>query len=109
MFDSDNVQTVTGTVAKVRFENPHVYLQLAGATYGKDGTTMPVYNLEMSAVGHMASMGVTATTFHVGDKVVLDIQPLRSGAPGGAYVGIRSVNGFANADTTMKTWRSSAP
>jgi hypothetical protein len=105
MFDSDNVQTVTGTVAAVRFENPHVYLQLRGASYGKGGTTMPVYNLEMSAVGHMVSMGIKSTTFQVGQKVVLDIQPLRSGAPGGAYVGIRWVNGIANADTTMKTWK----
>lgn len=105
MFDSDNVQTVTGTVAVVRFENPHVYLQLRDASYGKGGTTMPIYNLEMSAVGHMESMGVTLATFHVGEVVVLDVQPLRSGAPGGAYVGIRSVNGITNADTTMKTWK----
>jgi hypothetical protein len=66
---------------------------------------MPVYNLEMSAVGHMESMGITTTTFQVGQKVVLDVQPLRSGAPGGAYVGIRSVGGIANADTSMKTWK----
>ena len=105
MFDSDNVQTVTGTVAQVRFANPHVYVQLRDASYGKGGTTMPIYNLEMSAVGHMVSMGVTTTTFQVGEKVVLDVQPLRSGAPGGAYVGIRSVNGIANADTTLKTWK----
>jgi hypothetical protein len=105
MFDSDNVKTVTGTVVAVRFQNPHVYLQLRDASYGKGGTTMPIYNLEMSAVGHMVSMGVITTTFQVGEKVVLDVQPLRSGAPGGAYVGIRSVNGIANADTTMKTWK----
>jgi hypothetical protein len=105
MFDSDNVQTVTGTVVAVRFENPHVYIQLRDASYGKGGTTMPVYNLEMSSVGHMESMGVTLATFHVGEQVVLDVQPLRSGAPGGAYVAIRSVNGIANADTTLKTWK----
>jgi hypothetical protein len=105
MFDSDRVQTVTGTISAIRFENPHAYLQLHDASYGDGGQTMPVYNLEMSTVGHMVSMGVTATTFHVGEKVVMDIQPLRSGAPGGAYVGIRSVNGIANADTTMKTWK----
>jgi len=108
MFDSDNVQTVTGTVTAVRFENPHVYIQLRDASYGKGGKTMPVYNLEMSAVGHMESMGVTVTTFKVGEEVVLDVQPLRSGAPGGAYVGIRSVNGIANADATMKTWKPGA-
>jgi hypothetical protein len=105
MFDSDKVQTVTGTVAAVRFANPHVYLQLRDASYGNGGKTMPVYNLEMSTLGHMGSMGVTPTTFQVGQKVVLDIQPLRTGGPGGAYVGIRSVNGIANADTTMKTWK----
>jgi hypothetical protein len=105
MFDSDNVKTVTGTVVAVRFQNPHVYIQLRDAFYGEGGTTMPIYNLERSAVGHMVSMGVTTTTFQAGEKVVLDVQPLRSGAPGGAYVGIRSVNGIANADTTMKTWK----
>lgn len=105
MFDSDKVQTVTGTVSAISFANPHVYLQLRDASYGKGGTTMPLYNLEASAVGHMVSMGVTPRTFHVGDKVVLDVQPLRSGAPGGAYVSIRSVNGIANADTTLKTWK----
>jgi hypothetical protein len=105
MFDSDNVQTVTGTVVAVRFQNPHVYIQLRDASYGEGKPTMPVYNLEMSAVGHMESMGITTTTFQVGQKVVLDVQPLRSGAPGGAYVGIRSVGGIANADTSMKTWK----
>ena len=108
MFDSDKVQTVTGTVTAVRFENPHVYIQLRDASYGKGGKTMPVYNLERSAVGHMESMGVTVTTFKVGEEVALDVQPLRSGAPGGGYVGIRSVNGIANADTTMKTWKPGA-
>jgi hypothetical protein len=107
MFDSDNVKTVTGTVVAVRFQNPHVYLQLRDASYGEGGATMPTYNLEMSAVGHMISMGITTTTFEVGQKVVLDIQPLRSGAPGGAYVGIRAVNGIANADTSMRTWKPS--
>jgi hypothetical protein len=105
MFDSDKVQTVMGTVAAVRFGIPHVYIQLKDASYGDGGKTMPIYNLEMSTLGHMVSMGVTPATFQEGMKVVLDIQPLRSGAPGGAYVGIRSVNGIANADTTMKTWK----
>lgn len=105
MFDSDNVQTVTGTVEKVRFGNPHVYIQLKDASYGKGKPVMPNYNLEMSSVGHMVSMGVTATTFKVGEKVVMDIQPLRSGGPGGAYVGIRSIDGMVNADTTMKVWK----
>jgi hypothetical protein len=69
---------------------------------------MPVYNLEMSSVGHMVSMGVTVTTFKVGEVVVMDVQPLRSGDPGGAYVGIRSIDGIANADTTMKVWKAAS-
>jgi hypothetical protein len=105
MFDSDNVKSVTGTVVAILFQNPHVYIQLRNASYGAGGKTMPVYNLEMSSLGHMASMGVTPTTFREGEKVVLDVYPLRTGGPGGAYVGIRSVNGVANADTTMKTWK----
>jgi hypothetical protein len=105
MYDSEKLETVTGTISKVFFGNPHVYVQLRDASYGKGGKPMPVYNLEMSAVGHMVSMGVTATTFKVGEVLVMDVQPLRNGDPGGAYVGIHSINGIANADTTMKVWK----
>jgi hypothetical protein len=54
------------------------------AVKGPDGSTT-VWNLEGRAPSLMARDGWTSGTLQPGDEIILTIQPLRSGAPGGSW------------------------
>jgi hypothetical protein len=94
MFDMNREVTVSGTVAGVRFANPHVYLLLQVAD--ENGQTSR-WTIEMSTIGNMAERGFSANTFQTGDLVTISVNPLRNGQSGGNYTRVESVNGVSNA------------
>jgi hypothetical protein len=61
---------------------PHSYLLLE--VKGPDGSTT-VWNLEGRAPSLMARDGWTSGTLKPGDEIIITINPLRSGAPGGSW------------------------
>ena len=81
MFDQENPIELEGTVQEFKYTSPHSYLLLA--VKGPDGSTT-VWNLEGRAPSLMARDGWTSKTLQPGDEIILTIQPLRSGAPGGS-------------------------
>jgi hypothetical protein len=86
MFDSNDEQTIAGTVKSFAFQNPHVYLfvDVPGDSNGQ----VTSYVVEMSNVQNMISHGITAATFKPGDNVTVRMNPLRNSRPGGSYVSI---------------------
>ena len=82
MFDQENPIELVGTVQEFKYTNPHSYLLLE--VKGPDGSTT-VWNLEGRAPSLMARDGWTSKTLQPGDEIILTIQPLRSGAPGGSW------------------------
>lgn len=94
MFDDSREVTLTGTVAAIRFTNPHVYLLLE---VEEDGGEVKQWAIEMSTVQNMINRGINANTFHVDDAVVIQVNPLRNGQAGGNYTHIVSINGASNA------------
>src|SRR5262249_33592934 len=82
MFDQENPIELEGTVQEFKYTSPHSYLLLA--VKGPDGSTT-VWNLEGRAPSLMARDGWTSGTLQPGDEIILTIQPLRSGAPGGSW------------------------
>ena len=80
MFDKNRHVTVKGTVSKVEWTNPHVYI-FVNVPDGKGGKTQ--YALECNSPNVLMRTGWRATTLKAGDAVSVALYPLRNGQPGG--------------------------
>lgn len=78
MFDQTQVVSVTGTVTRFDWQNPHTWLYIS--TEEEGGTA---YSFETSSPSSLMSTGWTADSVHVGDRVEIDFHPLRDGTNGG--------------------------
>ena len=96
MFDPSRTLTASGTVAKVEWTNPHVFVWMY-VPKAEGGYTL--YAFESDAVSRLARMGWSATTLSPGDKVVIAYAPLRDGRPGGKLITARLANGVVMATT----------
>ena len=91
IYDSDNPVELTGTVVEWQFVNPHVFIVLEvvdGATGEKK-----VWNLEGGNTAGLFRRGWTPNTLKAGDKIMITVRPLRSGASGGNYSNPRWADG----------------
>jgi len=82
MFDQDNPIELEGTVHEFKFTSPHSFILLR--VKDQDGS-VTVWNLEAGSPTALSREGWTAKTLKAGDEVRLTVEPLRSGAPGGAW------------------------
>ena len=82
MFDQANPIDLVGVVKDWKYTAPHVFIVLE--VKEADGTSQ-VWNLEGNTPSALARDGWTAKTLKPGDERILKIDPLRSGAPGGAF------------------------
>src|SRR6266436_6886243 len=82
MFDQEHPQEVTGVVKEFKYTSPHSFIILD--IKDKDGTT-EAWNLEGGSPSALARDGWTSKSLKAGDQLRLTIEPLRSGAPGGAW------------------------
>jgi hypothetical protein len=83
MFDHATTLTMNGTVTEVHWTNPHVAIFVNGSF--KEGEAPAVWLLEMTSPGNLVrSGGWTRTAIKPGDKVTVDLSPLRDGKKGGA-------------------------
>ena len=87
MFASESPVEIAGTVVEFKYTSPHSFILVE--VKGKEGTSA-VWNLEGPSPSILARDGMSAKTLKPGDELVLTIDPLRSGAPGGAWSLIRT-------------------
>ncbi|HUN28118.1 MAG TPA: DUF6152 family protein [Steroidobacteraceae bacterium] len=79
LFDHVHRITVTGTVVKFDWTNPHVFIQLAVP----DGAAVKQYSIECASPNVLTRVGWKWNDVKAGDKVTLLVNPLKSGQPGG--------------------------
>ena len=84
MFDFTKVVTISGTVKDFQWTNPHVVLWVN--VEGKDPKTPDVWWLEMTSPGNLTRTGWNRKAVSPGDKVVVELNPLRDGKLGGALI-----------------------
>ena len=82
MFDTDHPMDLTGTVQEFKFTSPHTFILLQ--VKGDDGATT-VWNLEGASPSALVRDGWSSKTLPPGTELTMKIDPLRSGAPGGAW------------------------
>lgn len=90
MFDHAKEVTVTGTVTQFVFRNPHVFLYID--VKSENGEVVN-YWVEMSNLTNMIRRGIGQATFKPGDKVTVNLHPLKDGRLGGSYVTIVAADG----------------
>jgi ABC-type glycerol-3-phosphate transport system substrate-binding protein len=76
-FDSSKVFTVKGTLTKIEWINPHVYMY---ADVKDDNGTVTSYSFEGGPPGNLRRSGVLKTMFNVGDVVTIDAYIAKDGS-----------------------------
>jgi hypothetical protein len=84
VFDIEHPLELRGTVQQFKFTSPHTFIVLE--VQGDDGSTT-IWNLEGASPSIMGRNGWSSQSLKTGDQIKLSIDPLRSGAPGGAWIG----------------------
>jgi hypothetical protein len=82
MFDQEHPIELAGRVKEFRFVSPHTFIFLD--VNEADGSSQ-LWNLEGGPPSFLARDGWSSKTLKPGDEVQMTIDPLRSGAPGGAW------------------------
>lgn len=81
-FDMSAEKTVTGTVKKVDWTNPHIWVWLDVQENGATTT----YAFEGMSPNFLERRGWTRQTLSPGAKLTVTFRPMRSGKPGGMFV-----------------------
>jgi len=82
MFDQEHPIELEGIVQDFKYTSPHTFILLR--VKEQDGSTT-VWNLEGGSPTALSRDGWTGKTLKSGDEIRLTVEPLRSGAPGGAW------------------------
>jgi hypothetical protein len=89
MFDMGKTVAMEATVVRFKWQNPHAFIEIDAASRG--GTER--WSIEMTSPNNLAQEGWKRTSLKPGDRVTIWVHPLRSGARGGSYAGVRLPNG----------------
>ena len=84
MFDRSKVVTITGTVRTWEMVTPHSYLW--SVVKPADGGADQVWGMEGGGIGALTRAGVTKSAVKPGEKISVDLHPLRDGRTGGMLV-----------------------
>jgi hypothetical protein len=80
VFDHTQTFTVSGTVTKFQWTNPHGFLEVDYA--GADGSAKH-YTMELTSINMLTRAGWTSRSVKAGEKLKAIVAPLLSGEPGG--------------------------
>ena len=89
-FDMTNQKTVTGTVNKVEWTNPHTWIWL---NVTNDQGIVETWGFEGMSPNYWARRGWTRTTLKPGDTITLMFRPLKDGSHGGMFLSTKLADG----------------
>ncbi|HTP39320.1 MAG TPA: DUF6152 family protein [Steroidobacteraceae bacterium] len=100
MFDNSKTVTLTGTVYKFEWSNPHVWLWLS--VPGAAGAST-VWGLESGAPTQLKREGLKWDSFKSGDAITVTLRPMKNGEPGGRLMGATFADGrqFRSQDPNL--------
>lgn len=92
MYDSARVLSVKGTVKEFHWTNPHVLLWLIEDP--APGQEPQLWTVEFpTTVGNLTRLGWSKRSLQPGDKVTVELSPLRNGNHGGSFKKVTLQNG----------------
>jgi hypothetical protein len=93
-YDSSKSFSVKGTLTKLEWVNPHVYLYADVEENGK----VTSYSFECGPPGNLRRSGVVRTMFNVGDVVTIDASVAKDGSK---HLGLMRAVHFADGHTIV--------
>jgi len=90
MFDNEHQIRITGTVSKLEWGNPHIYILLNGGESGKDARD---WTIEGASPGILNRIGWKFSDIRQGDKVTMVVAPIRSGESAALLKEVRLADG----------------
>lgn len=97
MFDSVNKTTITGTVTKFEWTNPHVFIEID--VPGQDGQVKH-WSVELGSPSILQRSGWKFSDVKPGEKVTAIVNPLRDGRPGGMLYRLTLADGSMRGNGT---------
>ncbi len=92
MFDAARTVSVTGTVAKLEWTNPHVFIWMYVPNTARDNG-FDLYAFENGSPNVLLKRGWSKETFAVGEKLSIAYWPLADGRTGGHFAVATRVDG----------------
>jgi hypothetical protein len=92
MFDMKKTLVLDAEITRFKWQNPHAFIQ---ARVDAGNGRIENWSIEMTSPNNLVQEGWKRTTLKSGDRVRLYVHPLRSGARGGSYAGVRLADGSA--------------
>jgi hypothetical protein len=84
MYDSEKLLLLDGTIKEFQWTNPHAIVWVTGST--SPGEPPELWTVELpTSPGNLTRMGWKRTSLSPGDRVVIEINPLRDGRRGGSF------------------------
>ncbi len=90
MFDRSRTESIAGTVKAIELINPHGWLRIM---VSDASGAQNEWSLELGGAGQLERFGWRQNAVHPGDKVVVQIHPLRDGSYGGQLISVTLPNG----------------
>ena len=91
MFDQEKVLSMNGTVKELEWTNPHSWLRVM---IEDEKTHQPLqWSIELASTGQQTRIGWNKEIVKPGDKVTVEINPLRDGTRGGTLLSIKLPDG----------------
>jgi len=89
MFDFTKTVELKGTIKDFAWTNPHTWTKVDV----EGGTAVVEYGLEGMSPNYLSRNGWSKRTLKTGDKVTLQVHPLKDGRPGGFMVSAKLPDG----------------
>jgi hypothetical protein len=105
MFENEKTVTVSGTVSKFEYVNPHCWLYVV-VTDDKGEETL--WGFEAEGPSALMRAGIKNDALQPGDLVTVTARPMRDGRPAGAWVSVTKADGTVLAQRPL-TVRVSVP
>ncbi|MGD2167840.1 MAG: DUF6152 family protein [Gammaproteobacteria bacterium] len=96
MYDNDNLITLSGTVTKIEWTSPHVFLYFSTAD---EGGAMIEWSVELDPPVLLRRYGWRQQTVQPGDTIEFTGAPAKSGSPA-----MRGAIAVLQDGTTLRVW-----
>ena len=90
VYDHTQTFTVTGTVTRFQWTNPHGFLEVDYRA--ADGMTKH-YTIELTSINMLTRAGWTSRSVKPGDEIKAMVAPLLNGEPGGLLMELKFTDG----------------
>lgn len=94
MFDMGKTISLTGSIVQFKWQNPHAWVEIDAQVNGRTER----WAIEMTSPNNLILQGFKRTSMKPGDKVVMQIHPMRSGSKGGSFGAVRLADGTVLGD-----------